>query len=88
MTENSIKLKWAEPSDNGGCLISGYVVEKREASKRAWQRDGAPTDVEFESIALDANKAYSFQVAAENEVGVGPFVELAKPATPRSQFGE
>jgi len=86
MTDNSISLKWSEPSDNGGCLITGYVIEKREASKRTWQRDGSTTDVEFESVALSPGVGYSFQVAAENEVGVGPFVELTKAATPRSQF--
>jgi len=85
-TDNTVELKWAEPDDNGGCIITGYVVERREASKRTWQRDGACTDLEFKAIALNAGQAYSFQVAAENEVGVGPFVELSKPATPKSQF--
>jgi len=86
MTENTLKLKWAEPSDNGGCLIKQYVVEKREASKRAWQREGVATDTEYQVIALTTGTPYLFQVAAENEVGVGPFVELSKPVSPRSQF--
>lgn len=88
MTENTVKLRWAEPSDNGGCLIKQYVIEKREASKRAWQREGVATDTEYQVIALSAGTPYLFQVAAENEVGVGPFVELSKPVSPRSQFGE
>ena len=88
MTENSISLRWSEPSDNGGCLISQYVIEKREGNKRTWQRDGAVSDTEFTSIALTAGQSYSFQVAAENEVGVGPFVELPKSVIPKSQFGK
>jgi len=88
MTENTVKLRWAEPSDNGGCIIKQYVVEKREASKRTWQREGVATDVEYQVIALNPGTSYLFQVAAENEVGVGPFVELSKAVAPRSQFGE
>jgi len=38
-------------------------------------------------IALSAGTQYQFQVAAENDVGLGPFAELAKPVAPRSQFG-
>jgi len=87
MTETTVSLKWAEPSDNGGCLITQYVVERREVSKRTWQRDGTTTDLELKAIALTQGQAYSFQVAAENEVGVGPFVELTKSVTPKSQFG-
>jgi len=88
MTENTVKLRWAEPSDNGGCIIKQYVIEKREASKRAWQREGVATDTEYQVIALTTGTPYLFQVAAENEVGVGPFVELSKAVSPRSQFGE
>jgi len=88
MSENTVRLKWAEPSDNGGCLIKQYVIEKKEAGKRAWQREGVASDTEYEIIALNTGTQYLFQVAAENDVGVGPFVELAKAVAPRSQFGE
>ena len=87
-TDTTVDLKWMEPNDNGGCLIAQYVVERREINKRTWQRDGTCTDLEFTAIALNAGQAYMFQVAAENEVGVGPFVELSKAAIPKSQFGK
>ena len=57
MTENTVKLRWAEPSDNGGCIIKQYVIEKREASKRAWQREGVATDTEYQVIALNTSTA-------------------------------
>jgi len=88
ITENSVSLRWSEPSDNGGCLITQYVVEKREGNKRTWQREGVTSDSEYTSIALTAGQSYSYQVAAENEVGVGPFAELPKSVIPKSQFGE
>lgn len=31
---------------------------------------------------------YVFRVAAENDVGVGPYVELRQPVTAKSQFGK
>jgi len=67
---------------------SSSTLEKREASKRAWQRKGVATDTEYQVIALNTDTPYVFQVAAKNEVGVGPFVELSKAVAPRSQFGE
>ena len=36
---------------------------------------------------LQEGQAYLFRVAAENEVGVGEFVELPDPVTPKSQHG-
>jgi len=57
---------------------SSSTLEKREASKRAWQRKGVATDTEYQVIALNTDTPYVFQVAAKNEVGVGPFVELSK----------
>ena len=87
-TENTVSLKWEEPKDDGGCLISQYVVEHREGLKRAWTRDGTCTEEEYTAIALTEGGKYIFHVAAENEVGVGEFVELKKAVIPKSQHGE
>ena len=37
---------------------------------------------------LTEGKAYLFRVAAENEVGQGPFVEIPEPVTAKSAFGK
>ena len=87
MTENTVTLHWEDPKDDGGCLISGYVVEKKEGLKRAYQREGRTTDMQYQAIALTEGQNYVFRVAAENEVGTGPFAELNKAVAPKSQYG-
>ena len=67
-TENSITLNWDQPEDDGGCLITQYIVEHREGTKRSWQRDGTCKEEEYTSIALTEGQNYTFHVAAENEV--------------------
>ena len=37
---------------------------------------------------VQEGQAYLFRVAAENEVGVGEFVELPNAVTPKSQHGK
>ena len=87
-TEDSITLGWEEPRDDGGCEVTGYVVEYRETGKKSWQSGGTTEEHHKVVTGLSKSQSYSLQVAAENEVGRGPFVELAKPATPKSQFGK
>lgn len=78
LSSDSCKLNWYFPENDGGSPISNYVVEKREAERKAW------TSVSFTASrqnavahGLTTGKAYFFRVAAENSIGVGPFVETA-----------
>jgi len=88
VSEDTVTIQWAPPKDDGGSEIIGYVVEKREASKRTWQKVDTTEELEMEVNSLQEGQSYIFRVAAENEIGVGEFVELSKAATPKSQFGK
>lgn len=38
MTDTSMTIKWSPPLDNGGLEIIDYTIEKKETSKKAWQK--------------------------------------------------
>ena len=37
VTANGAKLTWEEPDDEGGCPITSFLVEKRDAKRKMWQ---------------------------------------------------
>lgn len=88
VTEDSVSLAWQPPEDDGGSEIQQYVIEKREAGKRAWQETGTTSDLDLKVTELTDGQTYMFHVAAQNEVGVGDFAELSKAVIAKSQFGE
>ena len=55
---------------------------------RAWQDVCAVDDVAVTVTDLTEKQLYIFQVAAQNEVGVGQFVELDAAVAPKNKFGE
>ena len=87
VTEDTVGLSWDIPDDNGGKEITNYVLQRREGTKRTWDAVGKPEDVKFDATHLKEGVPYVFQVAAQNEVGVGPFVDM-KPVTPKSEHGK
>lgn len=88
VTESTVSLTWQTPEDDGGCEVTGYVVEMREASKRSWKPSGTTQELSLTVDQLKEGRKYYFQVAAQNEVGTGPFVELSKAAVPKSDYGK
>jgi len=60
----------------------------RPTNKKAWTKLEETKSLEITASKLSEGTEYLFRVAAQNVVGVGDFVELQKPATPKSEFGE
>ena len=89
--DKAISIKWELPEDNGGSDITKYHVEVRESLRHSWQRVstvGADDALEHTSTHLMVGQQYMFRVAAENDVGVSDYAELAKPVLAKSKFGE
>ncbi len=38
IAESSVKLEWAEPNNTGGCDITDYHLEMKEANRTKWQK--------------------------------------------------
>ena len=73
---------------DGGSPITGYVVEMRPISKKAWTKVEDTKSLELTASKLTQGTEYLFRVAAQNAVGIGDFTELQKPAVPKGEFGE
>lgn len=91
MSSDSCKLNWFFPENDGGSPISNYIIEKREAERKAWT-SLSYTASRQNAVARDLTigKAYFFRVAAENAIGIGPFVETAAELIikePISEYG-
>eukprot|EP00058_Branchiostoma_floridae_P020285 XP_002605775.1 hypothetical protein BRAFLDRAFT_121886 [Branchiostoma floridae] len=77
--KNQAVLNWDPPEKDGGSLITHYIVEKREQSRRTW----GPVDREVQRNSYRVNMVegnhYYFRVTAVNEYGEGVPAETSAP---------
>lgn len=85
-TANSANLKWSTPHNEGGSEVIGYVIEKRENNRRAWQNVGNTDERELSVDKLIEGNQYHFRLAAQNVVGVGEYAELGQVVVCKSQY--
>ena len=74
---DAIDLEWKEPEDFGGYDTVEYVVEFREATKKANQPWKTLNEKETHIDKLIPDKKYIFRVAAKNPAGQSDFVETS-----------
>jgi len=85
-----VMLSWTAPEHDGGSPILGYVVEKRDSMMNMWSQ-AAKVDrdtLTAKVTNLFEGQNYLFRVAAENQCGIGAYVELAKPVTAKLPYGK
>ena len=74
MTETTLVIKWIAPESDGGSPLTEYLVERKEVSKKAWQKvgnvDGQTTHIE--AAGLKKGTSYTFRITAANQLGYGP----------------
>uniref|UniRef100_A0A8C9ZAN6 Titin n=1 Tax=Sander lucioperca TaxID=283035 RepID=A0A8C9ZAN6_SANLU len=71
VTRHSVKLKWTPPEYDGGSLITGYVVEKRDLPEGKWMKASFANVIEheFTVTGLTEDSKYDFRVIARNGAG-------------------
>jgi len=88
--QSSVSFSWQLPEDDGGKPLTNYIVQRREISKNLWTT-AATVPANETSVRvgkLREGQTYTFRVAAENELGVGAFLESIEPITPQRKIGE
>ena len=85
-----ISLAWKAPKSDGGALITGYIVERREGARTTWSKVGETSceTLKYRATRLTEGSEYTFRVAAENMIGVGEFATIDKPVKADVPFGQ
>lgn len=87
--KTSVTLEWQPPTDDGGSPLTGYILEKREASRPTWTRIERlnPNKTAFKVQNLLEGSEYSFRVSAENKHGTSAPLETEATIKIKSLFG-
>uniref|UniRef100_A0A0K0CTJ0 non-specific serine/threonine protein kinase n=1 Tax=Angiostrongylus cantonensis TaxID=6313 RepID=A0A0K0CTJ0_ANGCA len=99
MDHDFLTLQWEPPENDGGSPITGYTVERREKSEKAWNVVGTtPVDGEGVHRITDdkviEGREYYYRVKAVNKAGPGDPCDhgksvkiIAKPVAPEFPGG-
>uniref|UniRef100_A0AAR2J785 Titin n=1 Tax=Pygocentrus nattereri TaxID=42514 RepID=A0AAR2J785_PYGNA len=93
VSKNSITIQWTKPEYDGGSVITGYTVEKRDLPEGRWMKASFTNVIEtqFTITGLTEGAKYDFRVIAKNAVGTiskpsynsGPIVALDEVEPPK-----
>lgn len=68
--KTEVWLVWNWPDRNGGCDITGFLVEYQEEGERDWIVFKNVSIPESHVTGLEEGKTYRFRVRAENAIGL------------------
>lgn len=90
LLKSSVVISWKVPKDDGGSMITNYIVEKREA------KEGEQWNLVSSSVSgttcrvpnLTESAGYYFRVSAQNQYGVSEPLEIPSVLIIKSPFGK
>ncbi|KAA3682313.1 uncharacterized protein DEA37_0008978 [Paragonimus westermani] len=84
---DNCKLEWTPPENDGGSPITGYVVEKCDATTGVWERvPTSPIGTSCPVRGLVEGKRYRFRVTAVNALGPSEPTEAVGAYTAKNPF--
>lgn len=88
VTADNITIMWSPPADEGGAMVTHYIVEKRETSRVMWSVVSEKlVDCIVNVPRLIQGNEYIFRVRGVNKYGVGDPLE-SQPIIARNAFGK
>ena len=83
-----LTLNWKPPKDDGGEKINNYIVEKRKAGSKQWQKVSSFINSPSCNVRnLEPGTEYEFRVMAENMQGVSEPLETSEPILAKLPYG-
>ncbi|KAI4788997.1 hypothetical protein KUCAC02_035499, partial [Chaenocephalus aceratus] len=80
VTRGALTVMWDAPANDGGARVHHYIVDKREASRLAWQEVSSKSSRQMIRVTdLDVGIPYVFRVIAVNQYGQGEPFEMTEP---------
>lgn len=78
---------WSPPDDEGGAMVTHYIVEKRETSRVMWSIVSEKlVDCIVNVPRLIQGNEYIFRVRGVNKFGIGDPLE-SEPVVAKNSFG-
>lgn len=90
LLKNSVVISWKAPEDDGGSMVTNYVVERREAKEgEEWHLvSSAISGTTCRIVNLNENAGYYFRVSAQNLYGISDPLEIPSIVVIKSPFGK
>lgn len=87
ITADNITIMWSPPADEGGAMVTHYIVEKRETSRIMWSIVSEKlVDCIVNVPRLIQGNEYIFRVRGVNKYGIGDALE-SEPVIAKNAFG-